>query len=209
MEKYIPMFPLQIVVFPGETVRLHLFEERYKQLLEDCLRNQITFGIPTYYGGPLKEGTEVELEKVFKTYPDGAADISVKGLQSFELISFDNPMENKLYAGGEITSFKNIDDDNLVLKEQLVELAEEMLKMIGMKDQVIISENLKSFEIGHKIGLKLEEEVALLRLRRESERKKYIMDHLKKTIPVLRQMEDARTKIQANGHFRNFDPLDF
>ena len=44
----LPFFPLQSVFFPGEKVPLHIFEERYKQLINDCRKEAITFGIPVY-----------------------------------------------------------------------------------------------------------------------------------------------------------------
>ncbi|HRD38981.1 MAG TPA: LON peptidase substrate-binding domain-containing protein, partial [Bacteroidia bacterium] len=60
----IPMFPLNMVVLPGETVKLHIYEERYKQLINDCLENEAHFGIPFSVNGKIKtHGVEVKIKK--------------------------------------------------------------------------------------------------------------------------------------------------
>ena len=60
----IPLFPLQSVFFPGETVPLHIFEERYKQLINDCQNESLTFGIPVFINNTIAYGTEVQLVEV-------------------------------------------------------------------------------------------------------------------------------------------------
>ena len=67
----LPLFPLQSVFFPGETVPLHIFEERYKQLINDCRDEAITFGIPVFINGTVEYGTEVQLVEVVNTYDSG------------------------------------------------------------------------------------------------------------------------------------------
>jgi len=62
----LPMFPLELVAFPGEELPLHIFEQRYQQLIEDCEEERVTFGIPTYINKRLEYGTEMELLKVVK-----------------------------------------------------------------------------------------------------------------------------------------------
>ena len=71
----LPLFPLQTVFFPGETVPLHIFEDRYKQLIQDCLKEAMTFGIPVYIDKSLAYGTEVQLKEVVNTYVDGSMDV--------------------------------------------------------------------------------------------------------------------------------------
>ncbi|MEO1628994.1 MAG: LON peptidase substrate-binding domain-containing protein, partial [Bacteroidota bacterium] len=43
-----PLFPLKLVVYPGEQLNLHIFEPRYKQLIRECEQNKVTFGIPAF-----------------------------------------------------------------------------------------------------------------------------------------------------------------
>jgi len=98
----IPMFPLKLVVLPGEEVKLHIFEDRYKQLLADCESHNTTFGIPVMMEDTmLNIGAEVELLKVTERYESGAADIIVKGTKLFSIIGFYQELPKKLYGGGQ------------------------------------------------------------------------------------------------------------
>jgi Lon protease-like protein len=98
----IPMFPLKLVVLPGEEVKLHIFEDKYKQLLADCENHDATFGIPVMMEDTmLNIGAEVELTKVTERYEDGEADIVVKGIKLFSIIGFYRELPEKLYGGGQ------------------------------------------------------------------------------------------------------------
>lgn len=98
----IPMFPLKIVVLPGEEIKLHIFEDRYKQLLSDCESHESTFGIPVMMEDTmLNIGTEVKLERVIKRYEDGKADIVIKGMNLFSIIGFYQELPEKQYGGGQ------------------------------------------------------------------------------------------------------------
>ena len=81
----IPLFPLQTVFFPGETVPLHIFEERYKALIADCLQEAMTFGIPVYIDKRVSFGTEVQLKEVVNTYADGSMDVVCVARQAFRI----------------------------------------------------------------------------------------------------------------------------
>ncbi|MEL6561396.1 MAG: LON peptidase substrate-binding domain-containing protein, partial [Bacteroidota bacterium] len=100
MHEEIPLFPLNIVAYPGELVNLHIFEPRYKDLVRDCIEADMSFGIPTYNGKTMSYGTEVEILKVEKVYKDGRMDIRTKGTRIFQLIEFYDPWRDKSYAGG-------------------------------------------------------------------------------------------------------------
>ena len=69
MTNFIPIFPLDIVVYPGEDLNLHIFEPRYRQLIADSLENKKPFGIPVVINNEVKEyGTLVQLTEIVKTY---------------------------------------------------------------------------------------------------------------------------------------------
>lgn len=97
----IPMFPLNIVLLPGETTKLYIFEERYKQLVDDCLDNDASFGIPFIEKGRMKQfGCEVKINRVLKTYENGGMDILVEGTNLFRLVEFSEVLRPKLYGAG-------------------------------------------------------------------------------------------------------------
>ena len=84
MPSFLPLFPLQIVVFPNENLNLHIFEPRYKELINECEKEGTTFGIPAFLKQKVMEfGTELEVIKVEKRYGKGEMDIKTKGIGLF------------------------------------------------------------------------------------------------------------------------------
>lgn len=210
MEKTMPLFPLNLVVFPGEDLNLHIFEPRYRQLVNECFAREITFGIPVFVNDKLPGyGTEVHITTLHKRYDDGRMDIKTKGLGVFQLIHFENPVPGKLYAGGDVQLVEPGDAFSPHL-DALLTLLERLYNLLQIDSDDIRPElpNL-SYRIGHKVGLSVDQEYELLTLESESERQQYLIHHLDKVIPVVSEMERTKQRIRMNGHFKNLDALDF
>lgn len=209
MKKKLPLFPLNLVVFPGEELNLHVFEPRYKQLVNECLDQSAPFGIPAYIHNKLDMGTEVEIIELVKTYSDGRMDIRTRGLAIFKVLDFDNPLEGKLYSGGTVEIHMidlEIDEEKVAVIKSLLDNFYKLLKV----DNPYLSDKYKtSFDFAHKIGLSLDEEYSLLQIKREQERLDFITKHLEKTTPVLQEVEKTKEKIALNGHFKRLGPLKF
>lgn len=205
----LPLFPLQSVFFPGETVPLHIFEERYKQLMQDCLREALTFGIPVYVDNTLSFGTEVQLKEVVNTYHDGSMDVVCVARQAFRLVSFQPVWPGKLYPGGEVRFLDPIQDADPALTEAVIEACRTLYGHMELPFEPVRREVFNSFTLAHKMGLSFQQEYQLLQLASEKVRLQFLLDHLKQTILVLGQLRQTRERIEMNGHFRNFDPLDF
>src|SRR5690349_7115740 len=87
MTNFIPIFPLSIVVYPGEKLPLHIFEPRYKQLIRECFELKKPFGIPTVINNNVQEmGTLVILKDIVKEYDNGEMDIRTEGQQVFRIL---------------------------------------------------------------------------------------------------------------------------
>src|SRR2546425_9456952 len=100
MTNFIPIFPLGIVVYPGEDLNLHIFEPRYKQLITECNKSKKPFGIPTVINDQVNElGTMVELVEITKVYDTGEMDIKTKGLKVFRILEIVKDVPEKLYSG--------------------------------------------------------------------------------------------------------------
>src|SRR5690242_13380639 len=100
----IPMFPLSLLPLPGELVPLHIFEPRYKQLLQDAETDDFNFGI--YFTNTINAaqiGSLMKLESVIKRYPTGESDIIVKCHDIFTLDKLYRTFESKMYPGGDVT----------------------------------------------------------------------------------------------------------
>lgn len=209
MYEKLALFPLQIVVFPGERLPLHIFEERYKQLIRDCEESGMNFGIPVYFNNRLEYGTQVVLEKVVQSYTSGAKDILCRGEKVFRIKDFEHEWPGKAYAGGEVKFLRNKDDGDEVLKRQLIDLIAELYLQLEVPSPKIEWESFRSFTLAHKVGLSLQQEYSLLKMTSERERQEFLINHLTISIPIVQEMNRAKQTIELNGHFRNFDPLDF
>jgi len=205
----IPLFPLKSIFFPGESVPLHIFEPRYKQLIQDCRDEAITFGIPVYLDGKMEYGTEVQLVEVVTTYDNGEMDVVCVARQVFKVRSFEMHLGEKLYAGGEVAF---LDYDYEVENEYKLRVISKIQELYGIMDVPFMSINVStfnSFALAHKIGLSFKQEYQLLQMPKEMERLAFLNQHLTDTIAVLMEVERTRKTIELNGHFKNFDPLDF
>ncbi|MDY8134043.1 LON peptidase substrate-binding domain-containing protein [Aquimarina sp. 2201CG5-10] len=204
-----PLFPLQIVVYPGERLPLHIFEKRYQQLIKDCEENKISFGIPTYINEKLEYGTEVTLQKIAKRYSGGESDVICTGKRIFRIKSFYKKFPGRLYSGGEVEFLEDDNNGEEELQEELLRNIAILYVELTIDNPPIFDIPFISYQVAHKIGLALHQEYHLLTLRSELERLNYLIGHLKITIPVVREMNRAKEVIKMNGHFKNFDPLDF
>ena len=100
MTNFIPIFPLGIVVYPGEKLNLHIFEPRYRQLILECLESKKAFGIPTVIDDQMKEyGALVYLEEIVKTYENGEMDVVTRGGDVFRILEVIKEIPDKLYSG--------------------------------------------------------------------------------------------------------------
>ncbi|SIQ38588.1 LON peptidase substrate-binding domain-containing protein [Maribacter ulvicola] len=205
----LPLFPLQSIFFPGETVPLHVFEDRYKQLIQDCRKEAITFGIPVFINNNMEYGVEVQLVEVVTTYDSGEMDVVCVARQVFKLLAFDNVMENKLYAGGIVKLMEYDYEASEEKKKTIIKGIEELYAIMDVPYPQINIKEFNSFSLAHKIGLSFEQEYQLLQIPVENDRLNFIGLHLTATITVLSEVNRTKKTIELNGHFKNFDPLDF
>ena len=209
MVSRLALFPLQNIVYPGESLPLHIFEERYKQLIIDCESTGNNFGIPVYIDNHLEYGTEMGLVETVRTYESGARDVICKGLRAFRIAQFDHHERGKPYAGGDVEFLPDRDDSTEVRKNQLLDLIFELYVHLEVPRPIIDISRFRSYTLAHKIGLSLEQEYSLLKMTSEKARQEFLINHLVITIPIIQEMNRTKQVIELNGHFRNYDPLDF
>lgn len=208
MEK-IPLFPLELVLFPGEKLHLHIFEPRYKQLIQDCREDGIHFGIPLYHQKTLYPvGCEAVLQRVFKIYEDGKMDIQVRGARLFRIQDTLPAMPGKLYAGAEVEWLPEPDTES-VQPSVIEDLLEKIQVLYRLTD---ISKELNTdptqfllADVVHYLGLSLQQEYELRSIRQPDEQIQYLMDHLDALMPAMEAAKRMQEKVAMNGHFKELD----
>ena len=205
MTNFIRIFPLATVVYPGEELNLHIFEPRYKQLINDCRQNKKPFGIPAVIDDKMCElGTLVELIEITEVYENDEMDIKTKGLRVFSILELIKEIPDKLYEGTIVNYPENSSKSNARLMKKVIETIlrlHEILKIKKTYDKPY--DELRSYDVAHHAGLSIKEEYELLGLFHELQRQEYLKQHLLKVLPVVAEMETLKKRIQLNGHFKN------
>lgn len=211
MTNFIPIFPLAVVVYPGEVMHLHIFEPRYKQLIRECKENSKPFGVPSVLNDKVQDmGTLVEVAEIVQEYQNGELDIRTRGIKVFRILEVIKKVPDKLYSGA-IVNYPDNDDDagNRLLMQKVVHGVKELHRMLNVSKNFRKSdEELLSYDVAHHAGLSLEEEYEVLMLMKELHRQEYIRRHLEKVLPMLQEMEQLKEKVKLNGHFRNLSAFD-
>jgi Lon protease-like protein len=211
MTNFVPIFPLAMVVYPGEKLNLHIFEPRYRQLINECYAEKKPFGIPAVLKtGVAEMGTLVEIKEIAEIYADGKMDIRTKGLQVFRILEVVKSIPEKLYSGAIVNYPDNSETGHKELLRKVVASIRELHKLLNVtKDFSKPDELLTSYDLAHHAGLALEEEYEVLQLLHEMQRLEYLKRHLTKVLPVVAGMENLKEKIQLNGHFKEMKGFNF
>jgi Lon protease-like protein len=210
MTNFIPIFPLNTVVYPGESLNLHIFEPRYKQLINECYTEKKPFGIPAVIQNKLQEyGSMVQITELSKVYESGEMDIKTKGVRVFRILELITDIPDKLYSGAIVNYPDNYETGVPELMLKVMNSIRELHLILKVgKDFEKEDTELTSYEVAHHIGLSPEEEYELLQLLDERQRQEYLKRHLAKVIPMLAGMEQLKEKIKLNGHFKSLGGLD-
>jgi Lon protease-like protein len=204
LTNFIPIFPLGIVVFPGEQVNLHIFEPRYKQLITDCFSENRPFGIPAVVGEKVQEfGTLVRVVDIKQVYDDGKMDIVTRGEEVFRMLELVKAIPDKLYSGAIVTYPPNEIRSASRQMGNIVASVYELHRLLNIQKKFAKPDHeLMSYDVAHHAGLTLEQELELLQLMREDQRQEYLKRHLQSVIPIINEMESLKERVKLNGHFR-------
>ena len=210
MTNFIPVFPLGIVVYPGEELNLHIFEPRYKELINDCKASKKMFGIPSVINNKVSEmGTLVELTEITEVYDSGEMDIKTKGVKVFRILELIKTVPDKLYGGAIVNYPDNEEKGNRLLLQTVIAAIRKLHSILKVnKEFKKADEALCSYDIAHHAGMSIDEEYELLQLLHEVQRVEYLKQHILKVLPVVTEMEALKDRIKLNGHFKNLSGFD-
>ncbi|MEO7317188.1 MAG: LON peptidase substrate-binding domain-containing protein [Ginsengibacter sp.] len=205
MINFIPVFPLSIVVFPAETLNIHIFEAKYRQMISDCMELKKPFGLITVLDNKVQDhGTLMEIIEVTKTYDTGEMDIKTKGKKVFKTLEHIVQIPDKLYSGAIVSYPKNQVKGKRLMMVKLISLMNVLHDLLKLKNpHKKEASDLWSYDIAHSVGLTLEQEYELLAFTNELHRQEYLRRHFSEVIPVVIEMEALKRKIKLNGHFKN------
>jgi Lon protease-like protein len=200
-EALLPLFPLDVVLLPGAPLPLHIFEERYKELVGEVLATNSEFGIVQAGDrGILNIGCTATVEQVTNRYPDGRLDIIVVGRRRFEIILLD---EEKAYLRASVNFFADEPDPaGADATRVLARAALEAWRSPEDTSAVDETDPQVSFKIAQSIpDLPLRQ--TMLSLRSESERLKYLIGFLPTYVAKMRYVTHMKSVAQLNGHGRS------
>jgi Lon protease-like protein len=198
--KLLPLFPLRVVVFPRTPLPLHIFEERYKEMIGEVIRENSEFGIVLAKDdGIVNAGCTVVVKEVLKKYPDGRMDILTRGVRRFEILGLN---EDKAYLRGEVEFFD--DEDSGPAPDELRKKALAQYRSLQEAGELQSAEPEASDEqLSFQLAQALEDLDflnVLLRTRSESQRLEQLTDYLVRQVPRLRAVARMRKRAPLNGH---------
>ena len=200
----IPLFPLNVVLMPGAPLPLHIFEDRYKQMVNECLEQESEFGMVfADESGTRQVGCTARIVELVERYEDGRMLILVEGSRRFRL---NNVLTGKPYYMGEIDFFEEeAEEDVNALAEECITLLERVVEAATEGSVGIEIEppyrNL-SFAIAGRVEFEPDTRQQILELTSERERLEKVKELLTAAAERLERERQAREKAQANGHLR-------
>jgi len=203
----LPLFPLNLVLYPGERLPLHIFEDRYKDLTRYCLDHDVAFGIVRAQDDAVVEvGTTARIDEVVTRYDDGRMDIAVVGEERFRLLEIHD--EKSYYTGDVVVLEDEESTVDLNLKERVITQHMKLLELAGRTVRPDLYQDVEalSYVLAQNAALSEEQKQELLEIDGENERIRYLIDHFEALIPRVEEKEDVHRRIRSNGHFKDFPP---
>ena len=197
-ERLLPLFPLKVVLFPRTEIPLHIFEERYKEMIQDCLENQGEFGILLVQDRSVATvGCTASISEVLHRYPDGRMYILVRGRRRFEISS---PNQEKSYLRGTPQFFEDDEPEPPAgpLRQQALQLHRRLMALLESEDRSrkepapAFGEQQLSFQIASELPPDLTWKQNLLEMRSERERLIRVLRYLRQLIDHVEQAPEQR-----------------
>jgi Lon protease-like protein len=194
-----PLFPLGLVLLPQELVPLHIFEERYKLMIAECLENDSEFGILWLSDDGLRDiGCTARIERVIERSPDGRMNILVEGAQPFRLL---RRIEELAFPAGDVELLEDFDPaaDPELARRARARYAELVEKATDEKPNLDQIADLDAYGMAATVEHSPEAKQALLELRAESDRLRMVDEMFRTAIKRVAYAEEAAARAQTNG----------
>jgi Lon protease-like protein len=196
----LPIFPLEVVLFPGAPLPLHIFEPRYKEMIAECLEQGKPFGMVRSKENAVAEvGCSAVILNVMKQYEDGRLDIASEGKQRFSILELNH---DRPFLQAEVTWFDDDEPAPLPGKEAetAIQLHEELFKVLGQDAEIDRGKHPLSFQLASQLPVDLDFKQAILEMKSEAERIETLLEYYRATIPKVEKTLQARERASGNGH---------
>jgi Lon protease-like protein len=199
MTELLPLFPLSLVLLPAMPLPLHIFEERYKEMMSDIVPAGVEFGVVlAKEGGIVNVGCTARVARILRSYPDGRLDLIAVGQRRFQITSLD---ENKSYLRAEVEFFN--DDDSTEVPPELHEKAVAAYRLLIDKRAEDEEPQLDfvrvSFQLAQLIS-DLDKRQTVLTLRSEVKRLEYLVRVIPEYLIQRERTNRANRLAPMNGH---------
>jgi len=196
-----PLFPLGLVLLPGELVPLHIFEERYKLMIEECLEQESEFGIIWLSDEGLKDvGCSARITRVLERFEDGRLNILVEGMQPFRLT---RRIEDLPYPAGNVEPLADEGDPTDEALERArtsyADLVEEVTESRPEPDALA---ELDAYGMAATLEVAPAAKQSLLELRSESGRLEQLEGLFAEALQRIKMAERAAERASGNGHLK-------
>ena len=204
----LPLFLLGEVLYPYEPRPLHIFEERYREMISYCISQKKPFGVLCANEVRMATvGCSARIHRIIHQYDDGRMDILVVGDRRFRCTALH---KDNLYLTGDVNWLR--DAEQSASRRALQRLIAQHMRLLELAGRDITpsmyeSSTCISWIIGRNAGLTLEQRQELLEMNAEKIRIEFLITHLKDFIPLVERTKALREKISKNGHFKDF-PID-
>ena len=201
MSTLLPLFPLDLVLFPGANLPLHIFEPRYQEMISECLERSQPFGVVRGKDQELAEvGCTAVVLNVAKKYPDGRLDIMSQGRERFEVMQFN---QARSFLQAEILYLR--DEPGVASKAEIaraLELSGEIMSLAGAEPEQTstVDEQQLSFHLAAPLPIDLDFKQSLLGMKSEAERLRALIALFETVLPGMRRAVYVRGKAGGNGH---------
>lgn len=198
----VPIFPLDLVLFPGQPLPLHIFEPRYKEMIGQCLVQRAPFGIVRAKDDAIAEvGCTAEIIALTKRYDDGRMDIETAGRRRFEVLQINEEQE---FLRAEI-AYQDDEAEKPAAADvqRLVSLHVEVVNLLGPNEAYEPPEAddpQLSYELAGSIPIDLDFKQTLLATCSEPRRVAMLMEFYEQVLPKLKRAAKIREKAGGNGH---------
>ena len=194
-----PLFPLGIVALPGELIPLHIFEERYKTMMNECLREEKEFGIVWLSDDGLREtGCACTIDRVLERMEDGRMNLLTRGTRPFRLLSRDDHLP---YPAGTVEFLDDRSESSDAsaadtAHASYAELVEQATDNPPEADELAA---MNAYEMAATVDFGLEAKQGLLELRSENARLRLVTRLFRAAMKRLEMMERVQSRARSNG----------